>query len=164
MKKALLIGGFVLAIIVVIVLFARRARAKTSSGRISIAFPVKEGYYWRLTSPFGWRWGGSDFHEGIDIAVAEGTPLIAVADGTVLRTGYNDLSGNYVVLEHPQFNMTSHYAHLSRVIVRKGQKVKKGQVIGYSGNTGRSTGPHLHFGLKRYGYWVDPMEYFENVS
>ena len=164
MKRLLWIGGFVLIMVIVFVLLARRVRARPSFSRISILFPVEEGYYWRLTSPFGWRWGGSDFHEGIDIAVPLGTPLVAVADGKVLKAGYNNLSGNYVVLEHPQWNMTSHYAHMSKIFVKPGQKVKKGEVIGLSGNTGRSTGPHLHFGLKRYGYWVDPMPYFENVS
>lgn len=95
-------------------------------------------------------------HNGLDIRAAIGTPVFAADDGKVLTLDNNDRSGwqkyqygKYVLIQHPN-GLTTLYAHLSRQVVRKGESVVRGQLIGYSGNTGYSTGPHLHFGL----YWA----------
>lgn len=90
---------------------------------------------------------GMWWHNGIDLRAATGTPVYAVSDGTVMEakdnpTGY----GLYVALYHDDFG--SLYAHLSKLLVKKGQRVKAGDIIGYSGNTGASTGPHLHFEIR----------------
>jgi murein DD-endopeptidase MepM/ murein hydrolase activator NlpD len=94
----------------------------------------------------GYSWS----HSGIDIANSSGTPIYAAADGEVTATeiGWNGGYGNNVMILHPQLGMSTHYAHLSYFIVRSGAIVKRGQVIGYMGSTGRSTGPHLHFETK----------------
>ena len=95
---------------------------------------------------------GKPFHDGIDFALSHGTQLLASADGFVVGTGNTDLAprceswGKWVAIEHP-FGLTTLYAHLSLVKVRVGQMVKRGDLLGYSGNTGFSTGPHLHFGV-----------------
>jgi len=114
----------------------------------------------RVTSGFGWRahpiLGHRRFHNGVDLAVPEGTPVRAVADGVVDRTGEDPLNGHHVVLRHPD-GLRSAYVHLSRVRVEPGHRVTAGQVIGASGQTGRATGPHLHLGLWRHGRAVDPL-------
>lgn len=95
---------------------------------------------------------GRPFHDGIDLGLPSGTQLLASADGVVIGTGNTDLVsscqswGKWVLIKHP-FGLTTIYAHLSLTKVRLGQQVKAGELIGYSGNTGFSTGPHLHFGV-----------------
>ena len=95
---------------------------------------------------------GKPFHDGMDFGLSSGTQLFTAADGVVIGTGNTDLMprcqswGKWIVIEH-SFGLTTLYAHLSLVKVRLGQKVKEGELIGYSGNTGFSTGPHLHFGV-----------------
>ncbi|WP_187329490.1 peptidoglycan DD-metalloendopeptidase family protein [Halomicronema hongdechloris] len=106
-----------------------------------------DGYTWpargTLTSGYGWRWGR--MHRGIDVAGPVGTPIVAAADGTVERAGWNSGGyGNLVDIRHPDGSMTR-YAHNSRLLVRTGQQVRQGQQIAEMGSTGRSTGPHLHF-------------------
>jgi len=106
-----------------------------------------DGYTWpargTLTSGYGWRWGR--MHRGIDVAGPVGTPIVAAADGTVERAGWNSGGyGNLVDIRHPDGSMTR-YAHNSRILVRAGQQVRQGQQIAEMGSTGRSTGPHLHF-------------------
>ena len=95
-------------------------------------------------------------HHGTDFGAKRGTPLLAVAAGTVSFSGRMGGYGNVVKIKH-KGGYESLYAHQSRRRVKRGQRVKKGQVIGYVGSTGRSTGPHLHFGLKKNGRWIDPM-------
>jgi murein DD-endopeptidase MepM/ murein hydrolase activator NlpD len=118
------------------------------------------GYIWPsegiLTSGYGWRWGR--MHRGIDIAGPIGTPIVAAAPGVVTYAGWNDGGyGNLVELEHPDGSLTL-YAHNHRVLVNKGQKVTQGQQIAEMGNTGRSTGPHLHFEIHPAGQGaVNPM-------
>jgi len=103
-----------------------------------------------VTSPYAPRWGG--FHRGTDFRAPVGTQVKAVADGVVKGTGDTDLCcpgasfGRWIFIEHTN-GLSSTYAHLSLISVTKGQKIKRGQVIGYSGNTGSSTGPHLHLSL-----------------
>lgn len=94
-------------------------------------------------------------HSGLDLAVPVGTDVRAAGGGLVRRTGTDPAYGEYVLLAHPEGYETM-YGHLSRVLVTGGEAVKAGQVIALSGNTGRSTAPHLHFEVRRYGRSVDP--------
>lgn len=110
--------------------------------------PLKfNGYIWPakgvLTSGYGWRWGR--MHKGIDIAAPIGTPIFAAAPGEVISAGWNSGGyGNLVKVKHPDGSVTL-YAHNSRILVRRGEKVEQGQLISQMGSTGYSTGPHLHF-------------------
>lgn len=115
--------------------------------------PVKE---YILTSNFGARWGTN--HNGVDLAVETGTPVKAARDGVVTQTGWNGGYGISIYVEHPDGEETR-YAHLSEDCVEIGQQVTQGEVIGYSGNTGRSTGPHLHFEIRIDGEAVNPLNY-----
>lgn len=110
----------------------------------------------RFSSPFGPRWGR--MHEGIDIAVSTGTTVRASAGGTVLRAFNNGGYGLFVEIDHGNGWITR-YAHNSKLLVKAGEKVVRGQEIALSGNTGSSTGPHLHFEIRRRGTAVDPMLY-----
>jgi murein DD-endopeptidase MepM/ murein hydrolase activator NlpD len=127
------------------------------------AGPVRQGsgrFIWplngTLTSPFGYRWGR--LHAGIDIAVPEGTPIRAADSGTVAIAGWVGGYGNYTCINHGG-GMSTCYGHQSSIGVSVGSGVSQGQVIGYSGNTGNSTGPHLHFEVRVNGQPVDPMGY-----
>lgn len=115
----------------------------------------------KVTSRFGMRVGPVDgiqrMHYGIDIKVDTGTPVLAAAGGTVADAGYNGTYGKYIILRHSGFQTL--YGHLSRFTVAVGDTVAQGRKIGESGNTGVSTGPHLHFGIFRGGEPVDPMRY-----
>jgi len=98
-------------------------------------------------------------HNGLDYAASSGTPVWAAADGEVTWVGARGANGNLVSLRHSN-GYETHYAHLSRFAsgLERGDRVEQRQVIGFVGSTGRSTGPHLHFGLKHHGRWVDPAE------
>jgi murein DD-endopeptidase MepM/ murein hydrolase activator NlpD len=109
-----------------------------------------------ITSGFGMRWGR--MHEGIDIAVGSGTPVHAAAAGRVVYAGWMSGYGNIVVLDHGG-GLSSAYGHNTSVAVAVGQDVQAGQVIAYSGSTGHSTGPHVHFEVRVNGEPVDPMGY-----
>lgn len=108
----------------------------------------------RITSGFGPRWGR--MHSGVDWGTPSGTPVVAAADGTVSVAKYHSSWGNHVKLSHAG-GLATNYAHFTRDVVSPGQVVKQGQVIGYSGNTGNSTGPHLHFEIYQNGKRVDPV-------
>ncbi|WP_243834630.1 peptidoglycan DD-metalloendopeptidase family protein [Psychromonas algarum] len=95
-------------------------------------------------------------HNGTDFAVVVGTKVHAVGDGVVIRAGFHPAAGNYVVIKHGR-KYTSRVLHLSKILVHKGQRVEMGQVIALSGNTGRSTGPHLHYEFHVYNKPVNPM-------
>ncbi len=112
-----------------------------------------------VSSPYGLRWGGTDFHPGIDIANDMGTPIVATADGIVTTAGWNSGGyGNMVDIDHGNGIMTR-YAHASQVIVVAGQHVRKGQLIAYMGSTGFSTGPHVHYEVRINGQTVNPVGY-----
>ncbi len=113
----------------------------------------------RISSPFGHRWG--KMHNGLDIAVVTGTPVKAAADGKVTYSGDNGGYGIMVIIDHGN-GVETRYAHHSRNAVKVGQSVKRGEVIAYSGNTGNSTGPHLHFEIRYNGNPVDPQKYLRN--
>ena len=112
-----------------------------------------------VSSPYGLRWGGSDYHPGIDIANDSGTPIVATADGVVTDAGWNSGGyGNMVDIDHGNGYMTR-YAHAQSVAVAPGQTVKRGQIIAYMGGTGYSTGPHLHYEIRVNGQVVNPAGY-----
>ena len=96
-------------------------------------------------------------HNGTDFAVGVGTRIYSVGDGVVVRAGFHPAAGNYIVIKHGR-KYTSRFLHLSKILVRKGQRVEMGQLIAKSGNTGRSTGPHLHYEFHVYGKPVDAMK------
>ncbi|MFA4929313.1 MAG: peptidoglycan DD-metalloendopeptidase family protein [Patulibacter sp.] len=109
-----------------------------------------------LTSPFGMRWGR--LHGGVDLGVPTGTPVHAADDGTVAIAGWVGGYGNYICIDHGG-GFSTCYGHNSRLGVQVGQRVSKGQVIAASGNTGNSTGPHIHFETRVNGVQRDPMGY-----
>lgn len=128
--------------------------------------PVSNRDLRRIGSFFGYRtdpfYKIKKFHEGVDFTAPVGTEVYATGDGVVtvverLKVGY----GNYIVIDHG-FSYETVYAHLSKFNVRRGQQVKRGQVIGYVGNTGKSTAPHLHYEVRRNGMPVNPIHYFYN--
>ena len=115
-----------------------------------------------ITARYGDTGIWKDYHHGVDFALPQGTPLLAVTSSKVLSTGYNGDYGNLIILSNGSFKF--YYAHLSRILVKEGDEIRTGQVIGYSGNTGKSTGPHLHFEIRKYntnqafnpGVWLTP--------
>lgn len=107
----------------------------------------------RRTDPFS---EDPAFHPGLDISADKGQPVLATGDATVLSAGPNGAYGNMVVLDHG-FGITTRYGHLSRFAVESGQEVKRGDVIGYVGSTGRSTGSHLHYEIWMNGRLTNPM-------
>ena len=117
----------------------------------------------KLTSPFGMRvhpvLGYARMHNGIDLAAAQGTPIYATRAGKVTRTSYQaGGAGNYVSINHLD-GFSSIYMHMTHYVVSQGQNVSQGQLIGYVGSTGISTGPHLHFGISYAGTYVNPLAY-----
>lgn len=124
------------------------------------AYPLPEEgtiteYYGMRVHPITGAWV---LHQGLDIGVAEGTPIFAVRAGTVTAATYNDSAGNYVTIDHAD-GFRSIYMHMAAYIVSAGQEVAAGQVIGYVGSTGESTGPHLHIGISYNGVYLDPQGY-----
>lgn len=115
-----------------------------------------------ISSPFGYRanpfTGLRTYHSAMDIVVSLGTRVKATSAGTVADTGYNSVFGNYIILKHAS-GYQSLYGHLSSIAVKEGASVAQGAVIGLSGNTGQSTGPHLHFSIFKNGQALDPSKY-----
>ncbi len=129
----------------------------------SLSFPVQTSK--QVISSF-WgaeRDGGARKHEGVDIFAAKGTPLVAAADGRITRVEETDGGGKVVWLRPEGKNYNLYYAHLDEQLVTSGQKVKAGEVIGKTGNTGnaRTTGPHLHFGIYATGGAIDPLLFIQ---
>jgi len=116
---------------------------------------------YRVSSGFGLRndpfTGTLARHEGLDFTAATGTPILSAADGVVTRSGWEDTYGNIVEVTHAE-GFVTRYAHISKRLVTEGQKVKRGQRIAEVGNTGRSTGPHLHYEVFRFGRVLDPAQ------
>lgn len=113
-------------------------------------------YSYSITSRFGQRWGR--LHGGVDIGVSSGSTVMASSSGRVVSAGWNGDYGYCILLQHPDGRQTR-YAHLNKVLVSAGESVSQGQKIGLSGNTGRSTGPHLHFEMIINGSRVNPLDY-----
>ena len=118
-----------------------------------------------VTSPFGYRTnpilGVLEFHDGIDIAVMEGTPVVSVIAGVVTEIRYSNTFGNLIRINSETNGYEIMYAHLNEIIVSVGDVVEKGQKVATSGNTGLSTGPHLHYTVLYNGELRDPIYYFE---
>lgn len=118
----------------------------------------------RVSSPFGYRssplTGIREFHQGIDIAASYKTPVRAAADGTVTYASYRGGSGKLVIIDHG-YGYETHYAHLSSFDVDNGEVIEKGEVIGYVGSTGSSTGPHLHYEIHVNNEPIDPKDYLQ---
>lgn len=116
----------------------------------------------KLTSDYGMRThpvlGGRRSHKGVDLAAPTGTPVYATADGIVGRADWFSSYGLFVRIEHGA-DLETRYAHMSRLAVSAGERVKKGDIIGYVGSTGRSTGPHLHYEVRVEGAAVNPIPY-----
>jgi murein DD-endopeptidase MepM/ murein hydrolase activator NlpD len=121
-----------------------------------------DGWY---TSRFGYRnspfTNQKEFHKGLDIATRIGTSIIAPADGLVIRVGREGNFGKMITINHG-YHLKTRYGHLSKFRIKKGQYVKRGQIIGEVGNTGRCTGPHLHYEVLLHGVPVNPLNYILN--
>ena len=128
--------------------------------RIPSIRPVEGGY---LNSTFGHRIDPIDnvrrFHQGQDITIKSGSPIYAPADGVIKRAYYAGGFGNHIKIQHG-LGYTTLFAHLSKIKVKHGQNVKRGDIIGYTGNTGRSTAPHLHYEIHHKGKPQNPLDYF----
>jgi len=130
--------------------------------------PWPEGYTINARSPYGWRvhpiTGKRKFHHGVDVAAPVGTPLTAPADGVVAHKGSGASGGNTLILKHADDVFTVYY-HLQKPShLNKGTRVEQGELIGLVGNTGASTGPHLHWEVRRSRTWgdtVDPVPFLE---
>lgn len=124
-------------------------------------YPVNVGYN---SSSYGWRvdpfLGIRSFHEGLDFSAAEGDQIKATAAGMVIATGKTSDYGNYVKIKHGG-GIETRYAHASKILVKKGDLVRKDEVIALVGNTGRSTGPHLHYEIRFNGRSLDPRKYLK---
>jgi murein DD-endopeptidase MepM/ murein hydrolase activator NlpD len=128
--------------------------------------PVNNKDLNRLASGFGYRidpvYKTTKFHAGLDFAAPQGTPIYATADGTVRQAGNTgDGYGNHVIINHG-FSYETLYGHMFRLKARVGQRVKRGEVIGWVGSTGKSTGPHLHYEVHKNGKPLDPIYFFYN--
>lgn len=135
----------------------------TTAPRVSISIPSRMPLQdAKATSDFGMRThpvlGGRRAHKGIDLAAPTGTPVYATADGLVQMAQWYSSYGNYIQIGHGS-DLETRYAHLSRIAVSEGSMVRKGDLIGYVGSTGRSTGPHLHYEVRVGGVAVDPVPY-----
>jgi len=124
--------------------------------------PIRGGW---ITSKFGYRissfTGLKEFHNGLDIGAATGTLIYATADGIASHTAKERYIGKVVLINHG-YGMATRFGHLDEILVKKGQKVKRGDVIGKVGNTGRSTGPHVHYEVRLNGVKVNPIKYIMN--
>lgn len=120
--------------------------------------------YTRITSEYGWRIHPTlkvnKFHNGVDMGAPGGSPILAAYDGEVAQAGYSSTMGNYIYLNHGS-GLVTIYMHASKLYVSKGQKVSKGDKIAAVGTTGRSTGNHLHFGVRLNGEYVSPWNYLK---
>lgn len=125
--------------------------------------PVSSKYLKQMASGYGYRsdpiYGTTKFHEGMDFSADIGTPVYATGDGVVNSAGWESGYGNAIVINHG-YNYTTRFAHLSKILVRPGQTVKRGDLIGAVGNTGKSTGPHLHYEVRYKGQPQNPVNYY----
>ncbi|MDO1557839.1 M23 family metallopeptidase [Brevundimonas sp. 2R-24] len=168
-RRAVLVSLGALLVAVLSLLFVREASAKADidvraataavARTISFAAPV-DGY--DINSRFGLRRLSYErrarMHEGVDYAAPTGSPVLAVAEGEVVGVGNSSSYGRYVEVRHAN-GLTSFYAHLSRIHVAEGDAVAAGAELGKVGSTGRVTGPHLHFEIRRNGQQVDPQRF-----
>lgn len=135
---------------------------RIAAEKLPFAQPLRSAY--RLTSPFGIRThpitGTRRMHEGVDVAAGYGTPIYATADGVVTKAGWVSGYGRVVMIRH-EFGIETRYGHMSKLRVKEGQRVSRGARIGDMGNSGRSTGTHLHYEVRVEGKPVNPMTYIK---
>ncbi len=120
----------------------------------------------RIASGFGQRidpiYKTQKFHAGLDFTAPQGTPIYATADGRIATAGYSEGGyGNHVIINHG-YGYETLYGHMVRIKARLGQNVKRGEIIGYIGNTGKSTGPHCHYEVHKNSQKLDPVYFFYN--
>nr|WP_319246432.1 DUF5930 domain-containing protein [uncultured Celeribacter sp.] len=132
---------------------------RIAAQKAPFSLPIKNSF--RYTSGFGPRWGR--MHEGTDFAAAYGTPIYATADGVVTFAGWSSGYGRLVKIQH-EFGIETRYAHQSKLLVKVGQRVSRGEQIGAMGNSGRSTGTHLHYEIRVGGKAVNPMTYIKAAN
>lgn len=136
---------------------------KERTAHVPAIQPVPEKFLRTMASGYGVRrdpvYGTMKFHEGMDFSAPVGTPVYATADGNVTTASWQSAYGNMVEINHG-YNYTTRYAHLSKLIARPGQSVKRGDLIGLVGNTGKSTGPHLHYEVRYRGAPQNPVNYY----
>jgi murein DD-endopeptidase MepM/ murein hydrolase activator NlpD len=147
--------------------FTKAPIRKTSAKKVSrsVVFPVAGS---RSVVRDKWgasRGGGVRLHKGIDIHARKGTPVVALCDGRIVNRGHTPIGGKTLWLKSATQPWTAYYAHLDKQLVKEGQWVRKGQVIGTVGNTGnaRTTPPHLHFGVAKGKKWVNPLPYVKGA-
>ncbi|GGH56520.1 peptidoglycan DD-metalloendopeptidase family protein [Frigidibacter albus] len=129
---------------------------RIAAERVPLAMPLQSAF--RFTSPFGQRWGR--LHAGIDFAGAYGSPIYATADGVVSHAGWMSGYGRLVTIKH-QFGIETRYGHMAQIRVKAGDRVSRGDRIGDMGNSGRSTGTHLHYEVRTGGTPVNPMTFIK---
>ncbi|MDR2029601.1 MAG: M23 family metallopeptidase, partial [Treponema sp.] len=147
------------------VLFIPGAKMRTEDLKLALGelfiYPIRG----RLTSPYGWRLdpisGVRRYHAAVDLAAALGTPIKAAMDGKVSSVGFNSTYGKFIILSHANGYQTL-YAHMNLTSVNQGDYVQQGAKIGEVGNTGYSTGPHLHFAVYKNGRAVNPLEFLNS--
>lgn len=134
---------------------------------IYLSTPIGMPVNGNISSDYGIREhpnkGIKEFHSGIDISALPGTPVKATADGIVSFSGWSGSNGNLIVIEHG-YGFSTFYAHNKLNIVKVGQRVKRGEIIGYVGSTGNTTGPHIHYEIWKDGKHVNPFDYFKRRS
>ncbi|MCH5247343.1 MAG: M23 family metallopeptidase [Muribaculaceae bacterium] len=125
--------------------------------------PISHNDMKTMASGYGYRidpiYGTGKFHEGMDFSAAVGTPVYATGDGVVVKAGWNSGYGNSIDIDHG-YDYLTRFAHLSKVYVKTGQEIKRGDLIGLVGNTGKSTGPHLHYEVRYKGVPQNPVRYY----
>ena len=155
-RAELAILAVLLAVILAGAVLPARAQAKAER----LCFPLGTAQY-RISDSYGWRsdpfTGEWTFHKGIDLACAEGTAVCAAGDGVAIQAKRNDSYGNFLRVLHPDGTETL-YAHLQYIYVRAGEVVRAGQTLGTAGQSGRATGVHLHFELRKQGKACDPAD------
>ncbi|WP_126975955.1 M23 family metallopeptidase [Frigidibacter oleivorans] len=136
--------------------FDRLNTYRIAAEKVPLAMPLNTAF--RFTSPFGSRWGR--MHEGIDMAGKQGSPIYSTADGVVTHAGWQSGYGYLVKVRH-DFGFETRYGHMSKIRVTVGQRVSRGDLLGDMGNTGRSTGTHLHYEVRSGGTAINPMTYIK---
>ena len=127
--------------------------------------PVSNKDLKKTASGYGTRidpiYGTTKFHAGMDFTGTIGTPIYATGNGVVIESKFDKGYGRHVVIDHG-FSYKTLYAHMDKILAKKGQKIKRGDVIGYLGNTGLSTGPHLHYEVRKNDKPIDPINFYFN--
>ena len=139
------------------------AMQRDRSTHIPAIQPISQKSLRAMASGYGYRrdpvYGTGKFHEGMDFSAPTGTPVYATGDGRVRSADWNSGYGNLIEIDHG-YNYVTRYAHLSKMLVRPGQTVRRGDLIGHVGNTGKSTGSHLHYEVRLHGVPQNPVHYY----